>query len=280
MKKQYILLMGLLGILPRMQAMQPDLPKELIDTSVNVYFKQLQQDVKNEDFQSIKQHFAKLHNSVFKFNAKHGQQVQAILGQAAGIIFSYANKVMASNLNRDEKLDTLSSLAFIFVDTAYHQIVSEDIKKLLGQPSVAKYVEPIKKSTPLGYLERKMKEAIAQENITKLKNVLQEAKSAQAIMIAQQIEQAIKNLQVKLKEEEAKKALEDAEFYEKKDIQMSENGDDDFNYIEATLRRTAWSSDQEDLNELRDIFMTLKKGDSYYEEVKRAIAKIKAKRKK
>ncbi len=98
--------------------------------------------------------------------------------------------------------------------------------------------------------------------------------------LAQQIEQAIKNLQVKLKEEEAKKALEDAEFYEKKDIQMSENGDDDFNYIEATLRRTAWSSDQEDLNELRDIFMTLKKGDTYYEEVKRAIAKIKAKRKK
>ena len=125
-----------------------------------------------------------------------------------------------------------------------------------------------------------MREAIAQENIAKLKSVLQEAKDAQAIMIAQQIEQAIKNLQVKLKEEEAKKALEDAAFYEKKDIQMSEGGEEDFNYIESTLTRTAWSSNQEDLNELRDIFMTLKEGDTYYEEVKKAIAKIKAKRAK
>jgi len=287
MKKRYIALIGFLSVFCHLQAMdkitsflgifsekQPQekkLPKELTDASFNFYLNQLETDVKNEDFQSIKQHFNALFKATNEFNAPH-DQMQAILGQATDIIFPYANQIITSSLNRDQKLDILSSLAYIFVDTAYHSIISDEIKKLLAQPQTSPGVEPTKKLIPLGYLERKTKEAIAEENIDALKTVLQEAKIAQALTIQKEIEQAIKSLQAKLEEEQT-------EFYKEEPEKENGNGVQTFNYIQNTLRDAAWSG-EEKLNELRDIFMTLERDHPYYEEVKKAITKIKAKRAK
>ncbi len=284
MKKIYIVLIGFLGVFGPLQAMdkiagffgissrkQPQekkLAKELTNVSFNIYLNQLKNDVGNQDLQSIIQHFVDLYKATNKFNVKH-DQVQTILGHAADIIYPYANQIITSGLNRDQKLDILSSLAFIFINTAYYEKINQAIKTLLAQAPVGRSIEPAKKSTPLGYLERKTKEAMKKQNVAALQHLLEEAKEAKALLIQKDIKEALKKLQEKLVEEQT-------EFYKEEPKKYLESEDDDefISYIQNTIRQAKWSGEK--FNELRDILGTLETDHPYYKKVKKAITDIKA----